>query len=107
MMFSMMLSSSFVREVPAWLDWARSMSVMGLLADVSMYYEFRDIEEKGADFGTGDQVFESNGLRVRTPDDAMGACLILGIIFLVSRIIAFFSVKFLHTGQTLKENLWE
>ena len=28
--------TGFVREVPSWLDWARDISVMGIVADMAM-----------------------------------------------------------------------
>ena len=36
LMMSMMLGTGFVREVPSWLDWARDISVMGIVADMAM-----------------------------------------------------------------------
>ena len=37
LMMSMMLGTGFVREVPSFLDWARDISVMGVVADMAMY----------------------------------------------------------------------
>merc|ERR1711991_424968 len=46
LMMSMMLGTGFVREVPSFLDWARDISVMGIVADMAMYLEFKDVKPK-------------------------------------------------------------
>merc|ERR1719378_1378680 len=46
MILTMVMSTGFVREVPSWLEWLRSISMMGLATDLVMYYEFRNVDPK-------------------------------------------------------------
>eukprot|EP00617_Octactis_speculum_P008703 CAMPEP_0185797952 /NCGR_PEP_ID=MMETSP1174-20130828/161886_1 /TAXON_ID=35687 /ORGANISM="Dictyocha speculum, Strain CCMP1381" /LENGTH=214 /DNA_ID=CAMNT_0028493417 /DNA_START=113 /DNA_END=754 /DNA_ORIENTATION=- len=66
MMLSMMLGSGFVREVPSWLNWCREISLMGIMADLVMYLEFKDIPAK---YGTSHDIFKDYGMLIRSDDD--------------------------------------
>jgi ABC-type multidrug transport system ATPase subunit len=102
LMLSMVMSTGFVRDPPSFLLWLREISVMGITADVAMYWEFRDIDEK---FGTADEVLSQYAVRVRDSDDVGTSFLILAAIYVVARFITFIAVKFIHTGRDFKENL--
>jgi ABC-type multidrug transport system ATPase subunit len=103
MMFAMMTSSTFVREVPGWIKWMRDISMMGLLADSAMYWEFRDFKPE---VGTTEELLDNFAILVKSDEDVMSAMLILLIIFLVARLITFLAVKFMHTGRSsCAENL--
>jgi len=106
LMMSMILSSVFVRETPVWLEWARELSIMGLLGDICSYLEFRDVEGlniPGID--SLEDISAQFGLLVTTQEDMTGACWTLIVIYLVARVIAFLGVKFLYTGKSFGENL--
>jgi ABC-type multidrug transport system ATPase subunit len=102
LMLSMVMSTGFVREPPKFLEWLREISTMGITADLAMYFEFQDIDEK---FGTPDQIYESYAVRVKSDDDMVSAFVTLLIIYVVARLITFLAVKFLHTGRDVRENL--
>jgi len=102
MMLNMCTSTGFVREVPKWLDWMRSISLMGRIADLAMYFEFRNIESK---YGAADQVLDSYGVQCKDDDDVMEIMCILLAIYCVARLLTFLAVKFLHTGREFGENL--
>jgi hypothetical protein len=105
LMLSMMMSTGFVREVPKWLMWARDISVMGLLADIALYMEFRDLDEKYLALGaTPEDVIESYGIRLKNDSDMWKSVIILGVIFLASRLTTYLAVKFMHTGRSFTEN---
>jgi len=107
-MFSMVLSSAFVRQAPVWLEWAREISVMGLLGDICSFLEFRDVPGMGfAGIDSMEDISEQFGLMVTTEEEMTSACWILFIIFLTARLVTYLAVKFLYTGKTFRENLWE
>jgi len=101
-MMTMMLSSGFVREVPIFLEWAREISLMGLLADIGLYLEFRDVD---ASFGTPSQVWASFGARITSEDEMSSALWILFATYVFCRIVTYLAVKFLYTGRSFAENL--
>jgi len=101
LMMSMMLGTGFVREVPHWLQWARSVSVMGIVSDLGMYLEYRDIPVK---YGTPDEIFDQYGVKIRSDDELWSSVLILFWIWLVARFICYLFVKFCFTGRTLAED---
>jgi len=101
MMLSMIMSTGFLREVPSWIEWMREISVMGVIGDLSMYFEFRDIDPK---FGTAEEVLTDYGVRLRTDGDVWTAFMILLAIFLVARLLTFLGIKFMHTGRSFGEN---
>eukprot|EP00419_Tripos_fusus_P050598 CAMPEP_0172836296 /NCGR_PEP_ID=MMETSP1075-20121228/26393_1 /TAXON_ID=2916 /ORGANISM="Ceratium fusus, Strain PA161109" /LENGTH=125 /DNA_ID=CAMNT_0013679507 /DNA_START=1 /DNA_END=378 /DNA_ORIENTATION=- len=102
MMFSMVMSGGFVRQVPGWLVWLREVSVMGLLADMAMYLEFRDVDK---DIASSGEVFDQYGVRIRSDGDFLRSLWILLAIYLICRFLNYPAVKFLHTGRTFTENL--
>jgi len=102
MMLSMVMTTGFVRDVPDFLDWLRQISVMGILADLAMYYEFKDIDPK---YGTSDEVLSEYAVRVRDSDDCAVAFLILLAIYVFARVVTYAAVKFMHTGRSFAENL--
>lgn len=106
LMMSMILSSAFVREAPVWLEWAREISVMGLLGDICTYLEFKDVgsmDIEGID--SIEEMAAATGLLLTSEEDVMRAIWILLCIFLVARVITFLAVKFLYTGKSFRENL--
>jgi len=113
MMLAMMTSTTFVRQVPGWLGWMKEVSMMGLLADLAMYLEFRDFDT--ADFAwqyawpdqSGrEQVLDKYAVSIKTSQDAVNAVLVLVAILGVARLITFLAVKFMHTGRSsCAENL--
>jgi len=106
LMMSMILSSVFVRETPVWLEWARELSIMGLLGDICSYLEFRDVEGlKIEGIDSLEDISAQFGLLVTTEEDMKGACWTLMVIYLIARVIAFLGVKFLYTGKSFGENL--
>jgi len=103
MMVAMMTSTAFVRQVPSWLQWMRDISVMGLLADLAMYLEFRGAR---AEVGVGDDILRDYGVLTRSDGDAFHSIGVLVIIIGVTRVATFLAVKFLHTGRSsCAENL--
>jgi hypothetical protein len=103
MMLAMMTSTSFVRQVPSWLEWTKSISVMGLLADVASYWEFRDASPS---LVSGAPVLEEYNIRIQSTDDVLEAVAVLAAILLATRLATFLGVKFLHTGRSsCAENL--
>jgi len=102
MILSMMTSSSFVREVPGWLEWMRQVSTMGLLSDIGMYLEFKDVDPK---YGGPEDIYEAYGVQIENKDDVSLAVLILLMTFIVARLLTYLAVKFLFTGRSFKENL--
>jgi ABC-type multidrug transport system ATPase subunit len=102
MMLSMVMSTGFLREVPAYLEWMREISLMGLVADLGMYAEFRDIDPK---YGSPDEVLINYGVRITSDDDAWSALGVLLAIYLVARVLCYLAVKFLFTGRSFAENL--
>jgi ABC-type multidrug transport system permease subunit len=102
MMMSMMTSTGFVRVVPSWLKWMRDTSFMGLIGDICMYLEFKDIDPK---YGTPEQVYKDYGVQIESEDDIMLAVSILLATFVIARLLTYLAVKFLHTGRSFKENL--
>jgi hypothetical protein len=103
LMMSMMLSSAFVREVPFFLEWAREISLMGLLGDVCSYLEFKHLAVEGVSL---EKIAAQYGILNKSQEDANAALLILLYILLAARLLTFLAVKFMHTGQTFSENLW-
>lgn len=97
MMVAMMTSTSFVRQVPSWLQWMRDISVMGLLADLAMYLEFRDAR---AEVGAGEEILSEYGVLTRSDGDALHAVFVLLVIMGIARTGTFLAVKFLHTGRS-------
>lgn len=91
MLCSMLVSSSFVREVPGWLEWAHHVSIMALLADIGVHLEF---------YGT--MTTEEQQLPV-----VKDAAYKLLVLFLAWRAITFIAVKFLHTARTFRENVFD
>jgi len=102
MMFTMMLSSGFVRVVPGWMTWARDISIMGLLGDLCLYYEFADLDPA---YGTTDQVLSAAAVRIKSEEDVVSALLIMLGIFLVARFLTFLAVKFMYTGRSFAEDM--
>lgn len=98
LMTSMMCSTGFLREVPSWLMWLREISVMGLLADIGLYMEFRTAD-------TASDIFSEFGGMVKDDAELRKAILVTAGIFVVCRFAAYLSVKFLHTGRTFTQNL--
>lgn len=101
MMLSMVMSTGFTRQVPDFLLWMREISVMGLVADLAIYFEFKDVDPY---FGTPEHVLADYGARIRSDDDVATAMYILLAIYLVARVIAFAAVKYIHTGRSCSEN---
>lgn len=104
LMMSMMMSTGFVREVPKWLLWAREISVMGLLADIALYLEFKDLDDKFLALGTPEEILQHYGVRVKNDSDMWYALLTLFAILVACRLITYLAVKFMHTGRSWKEN---
>lgn len=102
MMMSMMLGTGFVREVPSFLSWARDISVMGVLADIAMYLEFKDVPAK---YGTPQSIYEEYGVRINSDSDLDTGVMVLLVIFLICRVFCYVFVKFMFTGRTVAENL--
>jgi hypothetical protein len=102
MMLSMVMSTGFLRQIPGWLEWMREISTMGLVADLAMYFEFRDVDPK---YGTPELLFAEYGVRLRTDSEVSRAFGILLAISLVARLITLLAVKFMHTGRSFAENL--
>jgi ABC-type multidrug transport system permease subunit len=103
MMLAMMTSTTFVRQVPSWMEWMKGISVMGLLADVASYWEFRNASPS---LGNGEQVLEEYNIRIQSADDVLEAIAVLVAILLAARLVTFLGVKFLHTGRSsCAENL--
>lgn len=102
LMMSMMLGTGFVREVPVWLDWARDISVMGVLSDMAMYLEFKN-PPSSITF-TSEQIYVDYGVLVQDKSEFDMACVVIFLIFVVCRILCYLFVKFLFTGRTLEEN---
>jgi len=98
LMTTMMCSTGFLREVPSWLMWLREISVMGLLADIGLYMEFRTAD-------TASDIFSEFGGMVKDDAELRKAILVTAGIFVVCRFAAYLSVKFLHTGRTFTQNL--
>merc|ERR1719271_585902 len=86
MVLSMVMTSGFVREVPEWLQWAREVSMMGLLSDIATYFEFRDID---AEYGTPEEVFSAYGLQIRDHDALWRAVYVLIAIYVCARVIGY------------------
>jgi len=106
LMMSMVLSSAFVRETPGWIEWAREISVMGLLGDICTYLEFRDVEGLNLEgINSMDDMAAATGLMLTSEEDMMHAIQILVIIFFVARFVTYLGVKFLYTGKSFRENL--
>jgi ABC-type multidrug transport system ATPase subunit len=106
LMMSMVLSSAFVREPPVWFEWAREISVMGLLGDICTYLEFRDVE--GLNFegiNSMEDMASATGLLLTSEEDMIHAIQILVIIFFIARFVTYLGVKFLYTGKSFRENL--
>ena len=103
MMIAMMASTAFVRQVPSWLQWMRDISVMGLLADLAMYLEFRDARPE---VGVGQDILSDYGVLTRSDGDALHAVCVVLIIMGIASVGTFLAVKFLHTGRSsCAENL--
>jgi ABC-type multidrug transport system ATPase subunit len=102
MMLSMVMSTGFTRQVPDFLIWMREISVMGLVADLAIYFEFIDVDPM---YGTPEQVLAGYGARIRDTEDVVLALWILLSIYLVARTATFLGVKFVHTGRSFRENL--
>eukprot|EP00933_Yihiella_yeosuensis_P072957 TRINITY_DN8150_c3_g1_i1.p1 TRINITY_DN8150_c3_g1~~TRINITY_DN8150_c3_g1_i1.p1 ORF type:complete len:659 (+),score=96.58 TRINITY_DN8150_c3_g1_i1:111-1979(+) len=102
MIMSMMMSTTFVRVVPDWLDWMREISVIGLFGDLAIYLEFKELPSS---YGQPEAVLRQYNAQIRDDDAMMSALWILLAIFLVSRFFTFLAVKFLFTGRSMKENL--
>lgn len=102
LMMSMMLGTGFVREVPTFLQWARDISVMGVVADMGMYLEFRDVPAK---YGTAAEIFEEYGVLITSEADLWGGVGMLFWTLVVCRILCYLFVKFLYTGRTFAEDL--
>jgi len=101
MMMSMVMSSTFLREVPSWLEWMREISIMGLVGDLAAYLEFRDLDSK---YGVSEQVLADFAVRIRDDDDMYQALAIVFAIYVICRLVTFFAVKFMHTGRSFAEN---
>lgn len=102
MMLAMMTSTSFIRQVPSWLEWTKSISVIGLLADVASYWEFHGAPSLVG----GGNVLEEYNFRIQSADDVLETVAVLVAILLATRFVTFLGVKFLHTGRSsCAENL--
>ena len=102
LMMSMMLGSGFVREVPAFLRWARDISVMGVAADLALYEEFKHVDPI---YGrTAQDIYEEFGIRIQNDDDFWGGVQILFWILVICRILCYFAVKYMFTGRTWSED---
>lgn len=103
MMLAMMTSTSFIRQVPSWLEWTKSISVIGLLADVASYWEFHGASPSLVGWGN---VLEEYNFRIQSADDVLETVAVLVAILLATRFVTFLGVKFLHTGRSsCAENL--
>ena len=103
LMMSMMLGTGFVREVPSWLSWARDISVMGIVADMAMYLEFKDVPDNFDT--TTEEIFKEYGVLIENKQEMWEGAQTLFWIFVVSRILCFIFVKFLFTGRSFWEDL--
>ena len=103
LMMSMMLGTGFVREVPSFLGWARDISVMGIVADMAMYLEFKDIPDKYQ--MTSAEIFDEYGVLITNDKELWEGAMTLFWIFLVCRILCFIFVKFLFTGRSWREDI--
>jgi ABC-type multidrug transport system ATPase subunit len=101
LMLAMLMSSGFIREVPSFLLWMREVSIMGLVGDLAMYFEFKDVDPL---YGTPEDVYKAYGVRIRSDDDMNLAIFILLTIYVICRILCFLAVKFMHTGRSCGEN---
>ena len=104
LMLSMLLGTGFVREVPSWLGWARDISMMGIAADVSMYLEFKDINNWRNTL-TADGIFTEYGVQITNDQQFLEGLTILFVILGGLRVLCFLFVKFLFTGRSFMENL--
>jgi hypothetical protein len=102
LMMSMMLGTGFVREVPSFLTWARKISIMGLVADLVMYLEFREIPAK---FGTPASVFDQYGVQITNETEMWAAVATLLYILIFCRILCYLCVKFMYTGRSFAEDM--
>jgi len=101
MMMSMVMSTTFLREVPSFLVWMREISIMGLVGDLAAYLEFRDMDPK---HGVTEQVLADFAIRIRDDDDMYKAFAIVAAIYVICRLVTFLAVKFMHTGRSYSEN---
>jgi len=102
LMMSMMLGSGFVRDVPGWLSWARGVSIMGIISDMSVYLEFKDVKEK---YGTPSEIYDEYGVLITNDSEMRSATGVLIYIYVICRVLCFLSVKFLFTGRSFQEDL--
>jgi ATP-binding cassette subfamily G (WHITE) protein 2 len=102
LMLSMVMTSGFVRDVPDFLEWLRKISIMGIISDMAMYFEFSDVDPK---FGTADEVIGKNAVQIRDDDDMFKSYMIVLAIFVFARTVTFLAVKFLFTGRSFWEDL--
>ena len=101
MMFSMMLGSGFVREAPSFLEWARSISIMGIAADVANYLEFKGVPSK---YGQAQDIYGEYGVLITSDEEMWDGVLVLFYIYLIARFLCYLAVKFCHTGRALAED---
>lgn len=101
LMMSMMLGTGFVRETPAFLKWARRISIMGITSDLAMYQEFRNVPAK---YGDAQSIYKQYGVLITSEAEQWDGVLILFYIWLITRFLCFLGVKFLFTGRTLAED---
>jgi hypothetical protein len=105
LMLAMMFSPAFMRVCPKWLEWARNISFIGKLSEMTMYLEFKDVHEVFEGQVSAEEVYELYSVGVRSDEDFWWAAWILFATWVVARVIAYLSVKFLHTGQSISEVL--
>ena len=86
-----------VREIDA-LD-----GVMGIVADMAMYLEFKDIPDKYQ--MTSAEIFDEYGVLITNDKELWEGAMTLFWIFLVCRILCFIFVKFLFTGRSWREDI--
>ena len=104
MMLSMMLGSGFVREPPAWLQWARDISLMGVSADLVLYLEFKNINSEKYGL-TAKEVYEQFGVQIQSDSEFTQGCLTLLYLLIVTRILCYLAVKFCFTGRSWSEDM--
>ena len=102
MMVSMMLGTGFVREVPSFLQWARDISLMGIVGDMTMYLEFKDAKPS---LGTPSEIYDEYGILITDGQEFLMSSIVLLIILIVCRVLCYLFVKFLFTGRRFEENL--
>ena len=78
--------------------------MMGIAADVSMYLEFKDINNWRNTL-TADGIFTEYGVQITNDQQFLEGLTILFVILGGLRVLCFLFVKFLFTGRSFMENL--